>query len=310
MSALLKTYPVPLTGTAIGNTELEAVSALTAVRPIEATIETAGREAHPVPAPLLAEVIAPAASDLPELSSASQLIAHALDPTSEPHSSARSPLDAAPLPKALNAEPLSTTPNDASALAERLSRSIASSGLFYESHLAQWVSGERTLESVKSELRSNPSPDPAHSGHVVCDQLQALSAQAIAWTGEPWPAQSAQILIGEETAPDNHPSPSTWHAQIAIDTPGLGRMEVGLQFDTHRLQLAVIADSAEHCQQLTVARDVLLSALQARGMNASAQFSVAPATQPSATTGATAAVAPAASSYARSRTTTAIGQTQ
>ena len=57
-----------------------------------------------------------------------------------------------------------------------------------------------------------------------------------------------------------------------------------------------MADSTAHCQRLDSARELLLSALLAQGMNPSAQFTVTPLLQPSAASaGPTVAEAPVAS---------------
>ncbi len=46
-------------------------------------------------------------------------------------------------------------------IAAALARTFSGSGLFYESHQAQWVSGERTLESLRQEPQGKLAPLPA-----------------------------------------------------------------------------------------------------------------------------------------------------
>ena len=55
-------------------------------------------------------------------------------------------------------------------IASRLSQAIGQSGLFYEAHQAQWVSGERTIESTAAEPqrhRSLTERNPLSGGRRV-----------------------------------------------------------------------------------------------------------------------------------------------
>ncbi|MDY0309535.1 MAG: flagellar hook-length control protein FliK [Castellaniella sp.] len=87
-----------------------------------------------------------------------------------PPGSASTPTSAAPLPTQAGAlspswAQLATSLGQPGALAARfaqaLSQSIQTSGLFYESHLAQLASGKTTLQALRQEPQSRIPPQPA-----------------------------------------------------------------------------------------------------------------------------------------------------
>lgn len=53
---------------------------------------------------------------------------------------------------------MTTPPNDTSLLAQSLRQAVSQSGLFYESHQVQWLSGERSTESLLKEPQGRLSP--------------------------------------------------------------------------------------------------------------------------------------------------------
>jgi len=70
---------------------------------------------------------------------------------------------------------------DTAALAQVLQKTLEFSGLFYESHVAQWVEGERSLEALMQEpqarvgnMPANPVFDPGKGPQTLIDVLHAL----------------------------------------------------------------------------------------------------------------------------------------
>lgn len=145
-----------------------------------------------------------------------------------PASTARTPLPVAALDVSAEAP---------EHVARALVRSVATSGLFYESHLHEWVEGRRPLESLHAEpqqrlaalpLRATampadsveagtaPSSTPttlnaANTGStaaaaplpeslaaLVREQLDTLDFRRVHWQGEVWPQQQAELEITEE----------------------------------------------------------------------------------------------------------------
>lgn len=144
-----------------------------------------------------------------------------------------------PQPAALTrGEPLlPQPPANAADLAPTLARAVSQSGLFYESHQAQWLSGQRPLESLRAEpqgqLPASAATSPAATGPataqatapsagrgeisagtqpaanhtnipdqvrpLVQQQLDAVTTQRLAWHGEVWPDQTMDWSIGRES---------------------------------------------------------------------------------------------------------------
>lgn len=89
----------------------------------------------------------------------------------------------APPPAALNrGQPLlAQAPNAGAELAPALQKAVSQSGLFYEAHQAQWVTGERSLASLRAEpqgqLPTPPRPLPAAGPAGVPEGNAATTGQ-------------------------------------------------------------------------------------------------------------------------------------
>ena len=166
----------------------------------------------------------------------------------------------APMPLPL---PLDVANDVPAQVAQRLNSSLAHSGLFYEAHLQEWASGERSLASLHAEphnrLLTSPDRNPlAKTGAsaentagstrsiaaedntaraaalllpeilhpVVREQLDALDLQRVLWQGEVWPQQKAELEILPDQRQDGteEQTPPQWHSTLRIDLPGLGQI--------------------------------------------------------------------------------------
>lgn len=96
--------------------------------------------------------------------------------------------------KITGAEPLwpAAQPALAPLLAEKLASTVANSGLFYESHLAQYVAGTRTLAQLAQEPQARL--DAAPSGAAVSTAYDSASDMELA---------PAQAMAESETATQN-----------------------------------------------------------------------------------------------------------
>jgi hypothetical protein len=131
------------------------------------------------------------------------------------------------------AQLLATPPTDGVQLAAILARTLVQSGLFYESHQAQWIAGERPLPEILLEpqaplfgLRAR-LPDPAPQSNaslmtgmardntvdasvpvhpdalaLVRQQLEVFETRHITWQGVVWPGQKVEWEIFEEKTAD------------------------------------------------------------------------------------------------------------
>ncbi|MEO5655651.1 MAG: flagellar hook-length control protein FliK [Nitrosospira sp.] len=128
---------------------------------------------------------------------------------------------------------LAAPPADGVQLAAILARTLGQSGLFYESHQAQWIAGKRPLAELLLEpqaplfgLRAR-LPDPAAQSNasimtgmardnaadanvpvhpdtlaLVRQQLEVFETRHITWQGVAWPGQKIEWEIFEEKPAD------------------------------------------------------------------------------------------------------------
>ena len=125
--------------------------------------------------------------------------------------------------------------NTGSAVAS-LRELVGLSGLFYESHQAEWVSGERDTQQLRREpqARIDPSSAQAPPGQpiqlhpdaapLVQQQINALEARHILWSGEIWPGQPMRWEIedaAKRTPGDADPA-HLWRTRVDLHLPRLG----------------------------------------------------------------------------------------
>lgn len=95
----------------------------------------------------------------------------------------------------------------AAQLAPALAKAVSQSGLFYESHQAQWVSGKLPLEQLLQEPQGQRSA-PAAFQHAIAEiAARATGTERVASNGHPSPAvQSAGDKVGTGGTAQNTPS--------------------------------------------------------------------------------------------------------
>ncbi|MDB5758984.1 MAG: hypothetical protein JWM30_2273 [Burkholderia sp.] len=230
----------------------------------------------------------PAAQDAAVFSPAARLIAGLLQnsPAAQPPLPGTAPL-------ATSADALQPAP-----LESALKDSLAYSGLFYESHVAEWANGARPMAqllrepqmqaaSVKppeaaSELRSYQAAAPADgatpasvagmdldAGRLITQQLDTLEQRSVAWRGELFPGQPMQWEIREQNGSGGSPVPPaerSWQSALRLELPSLGKVAATLQLHGGRLQLSVQAGSDGSAAALRQQGGALAEALQAAGL--------------------------------------------
>jgi hypothetical protein len=156
-------------------------------------------------APLTAPPVAVAARPDSEVSAAGRLLAQTGTPISDP----RSPL--APASITASTAPLVQRPDAPETLARFLAQTVAESGLFYESHLADWVTGQRTMSTLAGEPQLHWQPS-AEQSSAVADAGRASGPSP----APPLPATGAAESEGPAHA--STPSAATSSAPGALDT--------------------------------------------------------------------------------------------
>ena len=225
-----------------------------------------------------------------------------------------------PAPTRIAAAPIAPAPTaDTRQIADGLQHAIDKSGMFYESHLAEWADGERPLAELKGEpqmatgraaleaVRPGVAPDPA-TAQLISQQLTTQEQGRVSWQGQLWPGQAMQWEI-ERDAPDaqgssggNDGAPAPWRSQLTLRFAALGDMQASIVMAGDQVHIRVQAgtDGAGELLRASAAR--LQAALDAAGTPLSTLAILDPAPVPSqapAADGATGSGTGAAAAYAQ-----------
>lgn len=143
-------------------------------------------------------------------------------------------------------------------VAARLRRDIERSGLFFESHLAQWMRGERSADEIRAELLHLAGDTSLSSGKTsaqaisdgapqrVASQLRLLQEPCIAVSGAAWPGQPMVMMLEREPPPHDAPPglPTVFGAHLRLSLPRLGSIEVALRLAGEAVCTTIVAQDA------------------------------------------------------------------
>ena len=194
-------------------------------------------------------------------------------------------------------EPLlatATSQPDTTKLADKLLESLSQSGLFYEAHQAQWLTGARSTAQLLHEPQnqlidpgktaltglSNATGSvagqqdstniPSQLQPLVQQQLNALETRQVLWQGYAWPNQRMDWEIHEETprreASGYEEAGGQWATQIRMDLPNLGEIAAMLRFNSHGLSITLDASDERTRTLFGSASSQLNAALAERGI--------------------------------------------
>lgn len=122
--------------------------------------------------------------------------------------------------------------NNVADTAGKLEHTLTKSGVFYESHLKQWVNGTRTFADISKEPQAQHPPVNVLGSStsetlpaLVNSQLHTLDNGIVTWQGSIWPQQEmawevSQDSSQEESAAD--PSERAWSTVVRLDLPNIG----------------------------------------------------------------------------------------
>ncbi len=162
-------------------------------------------------------------------------------------------------------------------LALALRAALVRSGLFYESHLANWTVGLDSLDGLMQEPQnrltaadasratastqallnaaeaSGPKPpNPMHA--LLTQQLQVLESPQFVWRGEIWPGQELDWQLRQETDPaqdhsaaagDNETHPG-WESRLRLTLPHLGTVTVHIKLNAEQaFSIRMVPEQAE-----------------------------------------------------------------
>jgi hypothetical protein len=161
---------------------------------------------------------------------------------------------------------------DPAQLAGQLQQAVANSGLFYESHLAQWAEGKRPLAELMAEpqahkLPGTPPTDPSVS-QLINQQLATHESGQLLWQGQLAPGQTMRWEIRREeedaSSPQRDPDAAAWHSGLRLRFALLGEVEASVSLRGTRLQIELLA-GADAAELLRAGAPRLQEALAAAG---------------------------------------------
>jgi hypothetical protein len=141
---------------------------------------------------------------------------------------------------------LTTKPENSQVVMHDLKQALSISGLFYESHLADYVEGKRTLSALLEEPQNKANFD---SATLFVKQLDVLEQNKIQWSGQVWAGQHLDWEIRKEnnlqSQPDEHqanqlePDTAPMISTLALDLPNLGRITTTLKIHNGHLSIHI-----------------------------------------------------------------------
>jgi len=138
---------------------------------------------------------------------------------------------------------------DPAALAAGLQQAFGKSGLFYESHLAEWARGSRALSELANEPQqqaaqngARPNPQDPATAQFISMQLAAQEQSQLAWKGQLWPGQPMEWDVQREAQGDGDGGEQAiWHSRLRLRFPQLGELEAQLRMVNGALQVRFAA---------------------------------------------------------------------
>jgi len=169
-------------------------------------------------------------------------------------------------------------------LAQNLRDAVGSSGLFYESHVAEWAEGKRPLASLllEPQMQKALQGDVPRSGtdlasaQLINLQLHTHEQARVQWQGEAWPGQQMQWDVtkdapeGDTHAGADDEEAATWRSGVRFQFPLLGDISAQVVLHGGKVQIQMQAGSADSAETLRRHAAQLEASLDAAGWPLSA----------------------------------------
>lgn len=162
---------------------------------------------------------------------------------------------------------------DPAALAAGLQQAFGKSGLFYESHVAEWARGALPLSELASEPQqqaaqggARPNAQDPATAQFISMQLAAQEQSQLAWKGQLWPGQPMEWDVQREAGGDDGDADQAiWHSRLRLRFPQLGELDAQLRMVNGALQLRLAAADDATADLLRQHAPALAGALDAVG---------------------------------------------
>jgi len=209
--------------------------------------------------------------------------------------------------------PIAAAPTaDTRQIADGLQHAIDKSGMFYESHLAEWAGGERPLAELKGEpqmatgrqameaVKAGVATDPA-TAQLISQQLTTQEQGRVAWQGQLWPGQAMQWDIARDAPEgggrgDDDGAQTPWRSKLTLRFAALGELGAQIVMAGDQVHIRLQAGSDASGDVLRAYAGRLQDALAAAGTPAATLAILDPQ---AAAPAETAPVNPGAAAYAQ-----------
>jgi hypothetical protein len=159
---------------------------------------------------------------------------------------------------------------DAGAIAQALKDGLGKSGLFYESHVAEWAEGARHRADLAAEpqARGMPPPTDPNTAQFINLQLNAHEQGRVAWQGQLWPGRDMQWDVerdasGRQDGDDENGG--TWQSSLRLRFGALGEVAARVVLSGDQVHIRLDALDATIGSLLDAHRARLADALDAAG---------------------------------------------
>ena len=167
---------------------------------------------------------------------------------------------------------------DPSQVAQNLRDAVGSSGLFYESHVAEWADGKRPLASLllEPQMQKTLQGDVMKNGtdlaaaQLINLQLHTHEQARVQWQGEAWPGQKMQWDItkdapeGGQHGQDNEDA-TAWRSSVRFQFPLLGDLSAQVVLQGGKVQIQMQAGSDDSAATLRQHAAQLEASMEAAG---------------------------------------------
>jgi hypothetical protein len=176
-------------------------------------------------------------------------------------------------------------------LAKSLQDALGASGLFYESHVAEWAEGKRPLadlqrepqmqrqeaqsgrQSAESLARAAQLAPDLSAAQMINQQLHAHEQQRVQWNGEAWPGQPMQWEVerDERDARDGRggkeerEADTVWRSGVRFSLPMLGKVAASVTLVGEQVHIQLQAGSDGSADTMRAWAGELQRALEAAG---------------------------------------------
>jgi len=166
---------------------------------------------------------------------------------------------------------VTNTPKAPQLVAGELKQALSQTGLFYESHLKDFVEGQRTLQAVLQEPQNQPNTSTTA---LLAQQLAVLENQRLIWRGEVWPGQVMDWEVqvhdegkdnsqsGAQTS-DREPSPVS--SEITLHMPRLGKVSARITVINEQVRINLSAADVATVSKMKAQSLYLSNALERAG---------------------------------------------